>query len=74
MLTTMLAISQAPSLANVMDEIQRLGSLVTVVLIILVLVGIALVLAHHRLAKNQVELADLVRQLAGLCGKKPGDH
>jgi len=72
MLTTMLAIREAPDLGTVMDGIQRLGGLVTVVLIILVLVGIALVIAHRRLAKNQVELADLIRQLAGTCGKKPG--
>ncbi len=59
---------------DLMNAVEQVGRLVMVILAIQVLVGIALVVAHHRLAKNQVELADLVRQLAGLCGKKPGDQ
>ena len=46
---------------DLMDAVDKVGRLVTVVLAIQVLMGIAWLVAHRRLAKNQVELAELVR-------------
>jgi len=36
--------------------------LVTAVLVLQVVIGLALMMAHRKLAKNEVELADLIRQ------------
>lgn len=49
-------------LAQIITEITLVGRLVLVVLAIQVLTGIALVLAHRKIAKNEVALADLLRQ------------
>ena len=43
-------------------EIERVGIVATVVLVIQILTGIALVFAHNRIAKNQVATAELLEQ------------
>jgi hypothetical protein len=52
----------AEQLTQIMSNIDRVGMLVTAVLILLVVIGIALMMAHRKIAKNEVELADLIRQ------------
>jgi hypothetical protein len=52
----------AEQLTQIMSNIDRVGMLVTAVLILLVVIGIALMMAHRKIAKNEVELADLLRQ------------
>jgi len=47
---------------EIMSDIDRVGALVTAVLILQVLTGIALMFAHRRIARNEVELGDLIRQ------------
>jgi hypothetical protein len=47
---------------QIMNDIDRVGTLVTAVLILQVVIGLALMMAHRKLAKNEVELADLLRQ------------
>jgi hypothetical protein len=47
---------------QIMNDINRVGMLVTAVLILQVVIGIALMMAHRKIAKNEVELADLLRQ------------
>jgi hypothetical protein len=47
---------------QIMNDIDRVGTLVTAVLILQVVIGLALMMAHRKLAKNEVELADLIRQ------------
>jgi hypothetical protein len=47
---------------EIMKDIDRVGMLVTAVLALQVVIGIALMMAHRKLAKNEVELADLIRQ------------
>jgi hypothetical protein len=47
---------------QIMSDIDRVGMLVTAVLILQVVIGIALMMAHRKIAKNEVELADLLRQ------------
>jgi len=59
------------TVVNLMDAIEDLGRLVTAVIVIVVLVGIALVVAHRRLARNQVELAELVRGQSPRGGEGP---
>lgn len=49
-------------LADLVSKIDRVGTLTTVVLIIEVLLGIALVIAHARIARNQVATAELLEQ------------
>ena len=55
---------------DLMDAVDKVGRLVMVVLAVQILMGIAWMVAHQRIAKNQVELAELVR---GECGKGGGD-
>ena len=50
------------TLEQVMSNIDRVGTLVTVVLVIQILIGIALAWAHVRITRNEVQLADLLRQ------------
>jgi hypothetical protein len=45
-----------------MSDINRVGMLVTAVLILQVVIGIALMMAHRKIARNEVELGDLIRQ------------
>jgi len=52
----------AEQLTQIISNIDRVGMLVTAVLILQVVIGIALMLAHRKIAKNEVELADLLRQ------------
>jgi len=52
----------ADQILQIMNDIDRVGMLVTAVLILQVVIGLALMMAHRRLAKNEVELADLIRQ------------
>jgi hypothetical protein len=52
----------AEQILQIMNDIDRVGMLVTAVLILQVIIGLALMMAHRRLAKNEVELADLIRQ------------
>jgi hypothetical protein len=47
---------------QIMSDIDRVGMLVTAVLILQAVIGIALMMAHRKIAKNEVELADLIRQ------------
>jgi len=47
---------------QIMSDIDRVGMLVTAVLILQVVIGIALMMAHRKIARNEVELADLLRQ------------
>jgi len=46
---------------DLMNAVDKVGRLVMVVLAVQILMGIAWVVAHRRIAKNQVELAELVR-------------
>ncbi|MBM4019888.1 MAG: hypothetical protein FJ288_16465 [Planctomycetes bacterium] len=48
--------------AELMGDIDRVGMLVTAVLILQAVIGIALMMAHRKIARNEVELADLIRQ------------
>ena len=48
--------------AELLHKMDRVLSLATAVLIIQVLIGVALALAHRRIAKNEVALADLLAQ------------
>ena len=48
-------------LMNVMNAVDKVGRLVMVVLAVQILMGIAWTVAHQRIAKNQIELAKLVR-------------
>jgi hypothetical protein len=69
-----LAVQEAARVVTVvelMDAVEGVGRLVTAVIVIVVLVGIALVVAHRRLAKNQVELAELVRDRSPKGGEGP---
>jgi len=52
----------ADQILQIMNDIDRVGTLVTAVLILQVIIGLALMMAHRRLARNEVELADLIRQ------------
>jgi hypothetical protein len=58
------------TLVNLMDAVDKVGRLVMVVLAVQILMGIAWMVAHQRIAKNQVELAKLVR---GECCQGGGD-
>jgi len=55
---------------DLMNAVDKVGRLVMVVLAVQILMGIAWMVAHRRLAKNQVELAELVR---GECCQGGGD-
>ena len=55
---------------DLMNAVDKVGRLVMVVLAVQILMGIAWVVAHRRIAKNQVELAELVR---GECCQGGGD-
>jgi len=55
---------------DLMNAVDKVGRLVMVVLAVQILMGIAWVVAHRRLAKNQIELAKLVR---GECGQGGGN-
>ena len=46
---------------DLMNAVDKVGRLVMVVLAVQILMGIAWMVAHQRIAKNQVELAKLVR-------------
>ena len=46
---------------DLMDAVDKVGRLVMVVLAVQILMGIAWTVAHRRIAKNQIELAKLVR-------------
>jgi hypothetical protein len=46
---------------DLMNAVDKVGRLVMVVLAVQILMGIAWMVAHRRIAKNQVELAELVR-------------
>ncbi len=52
----------AATLEDVLTKVEQAGRLMQVVLGVLVVLAVALVLAHRRLAKNQVELAAMVRK------------
>jgi len=58
------------TLVNLMDAVDKVGRLVMVVLAVQILMGIAWMVAHRRIAKNQIALADLVR---GECCQGGGD-
>jgi hypothetical protein len=58
------------TLVNLMDAVDKVGRLVMVVLAVQILMGIAWMVAHRRIAKNQIELAKLVR---GECCQGGGD-
>ena len=55
---------------DLMNAVDKVGRLVMVVLAVQILMGIAWVVVHRRLAKNQIELAKLVR---GECGQGGGN-
>ena len=55
---------------DLMNAVDKVGRLVMVVLAVQILMGIAWMVAHQRIAKNQVELAELVR---GECCQGGGD-
>ena len=55
-------------LTNVVDAVDKVGRLVMVVLAVHILMGIAWMVAHQRIAKNQIELAELVRGERGQGG------
>ena len=55
---------------DLMNAVDKVGRLVMVVLAVQILMGIAWMVAHRRLAKNQIELAKLVR---GECCQGGGD-
>ena len=55
---------------DLMNAVDKVGRLVMVVLAVQILMGIAWMVAHRRLAKNQIELAKLVR---GECCQGSGD-
>jgi len=47
---------------EIMSDIDRVGMLVTAVLILQAVIGIALMMAHRKIVRNEVELGDLIRQ------------
>ena len=49
---------------ELMENVDRVGALTTVVLVVEVLIAIALAYAHVRITRNQVALSDLVQQAA----------
>ena len=55
---------------DLMNAVDKVGRLVMVVLAVQILMGIAWMVAHRRLAKNQIELAKLMR---GECCQGGGD-
>ncbi|HET6441128.1 MAG TPA: hypothetical protein VFH53_02030 [Phycisphaerae bacterium] len=55
---------------DLMNAVDKVGRLVMVVLAVQILMGLAWMVAHRRLAKNQIELAKLVR---GECCQGGGD-
>jgi len=55
---------------DLMNAVDKVGRLVMVVLAVQILMGIAWTVAHRRIAKNQIELAKLVR---GECCQGGGD-
>ena len=55
---------------DLMNAVDKVGRLVMVVLAVQILMGIAWLVAHQRIAKNQIELAKLVR---GECCPGGGD-
>ena len=56
-------------LGTLTDMLTTVETVTCVTLIILVLISISLVLAHRRIAKNEVALAEMIRQLGDKCGK-----
>jgi hypothetical protein len=50
-------------LGTLTDMLTSVETVTWVTLIILVLISISLVLAHRRIAKNEVALAEMIRQL-----------
>jgi hypothetical protein len=55
---------------DLMNAVDKVGRLVMVVLAVQILMGIAWMVAHRRIAKNQIELAKLIR---GECCQGGGD-
>jgi hypothetical protein len=55
---------------DLMNAVDKVGRLVMVVLAVQILMGLAWMVAHQRIAKNQIELAKLVR---GECCQGGGD-
>ncbi|MCX5648179.1 MAG: hypothetical protein NTX40_03645 [Planctomycetota bacterium] len=55
---------------DLMNAVDKVGRLVMVILAVQILMGIAWTVAHRRIAKNQIELAKLVR---GECCQGGGD-
>ena len=55
---------------DLMNAVDKVGRLVMVVLAVQILMGIAWPVAHRRIAKNQIALANLVR---GECCQGGGD-
>jgi hypothetical protein len=49
---------------ELMENVDRVGALTTVVLVVEVLIAIALAYAHVRITRNQVALSELVQQAA----------
>jgi len=54
--------------AEVLKNLSSIGSLVTWLYVLVGVVGLALGWSLHRLAKNQVATAELLRQAAGAVG------
>jgi hypothetical protein len=55
---------------DLMNAVDKVGRLVMVILAVQILMGIAWMVAHRRIAKNQIELAKLIR---GECCQGGGD-
>jgi hypothetical protein len=55
---------------DLMNAVDKVGRLVMVVLAVQILMGIAWMVAHRRIAKNQIALAKLIR---GECCQGGGD-
>jgi len=55
---------------DLMNAVDKVGRLVMVILAVQILMGIAWMVAHRRIAKNQIALAKLIR---GECCQGGGD-
>ena len=62
-------LKQLGTLTDITDMLKNVETVTWVTLIILVLISISLVLAHRRIAKNEVALAEMIRQLGDKGGK-----
>ena len=64
--------TEMPTTADLMGRMESLGLLVLGLIVLVLILGIFVTRGQRRIARNQVELADLVRQLVSKGGGATG--